>query len=72
MVALYGANDVIPTHINKIVDVLVNVSSDTLPEKRCSWVRGVIGALIEIPNICKLAYKPDDKSKSRVMSSSER
>jgi len=72
VVALYGANHVLPTHINKIVDVLVNVSGDNSPETRSIWVRGVIGALIKPPNICKLAYKPSDKSRSRVMSSSGR
>ncbi|KAI4656547.1 uncharacterized protein J4E79_008103 [Alternaria viburni] len=72
VVALYGANHVLPTHINKIVDVLVNVSGDTSPEKRSVWVRGVIGALIKTPNICKLAYNPSNKSRSRVMSSSGR
>ncbi|KAI4681900.1 uncharacterized protein J4E84_007497 [Alternaria hordeiaustralica] len=72
VVALYGANHVLPTHINKIVDVLVNVSGDTSPEQRSTWVRGVIGALIKTPNICKLAYKPGDKRKSRVISSSGR
>jgi len=72
VVALYGANHVLPTHINKIVDVLVNVSGDTSPGKRSVWVRGVIGALIKTPNICKLVYKPSDKSKSRVVSSSGR
>ena len=72
MVALYGANYLLPTHINKIVDVLVNVSGDTSPDKRSVWVRGVIGALIKTPKICKLAYNPSDKSSSRVMSSSGR
>ncbi|KAI4714896.1 hypothetical protein J4E89_000579 [Alternaria sp. Ai002NY15] len=72
VVALYGANHVLPTHINKIVDVLVNVSGDTSPGKRSVWVRGVIGALIKTPNICKLAYNPSDKSRSRLMSSSGR
>ena len=72
VVALYGANHVLPTHINKVVDVLVSVSGDTSPEKRSLWVRGVIGALIKTPNICKLAYKPSDKSRSRIMSSSGR
>jgi len=72
VVALYGANHVLPMHINKIVDVLVNVSGDTSPDKRSVWVRGVIGALIKTPNICKLAYNPSDKSRSRVMSSSGR
>jgi hypothetical protein len=74
-VALYGAHDVLPAQINKIANVLVSVSSDTSPGQRSGWVRAVIDALVgscKIQDICKLAYRPDDKSRVKVMSSSGR
>jgi hypothetical protein len=67
--ALYGAPDVLPKFVKKIVDIFVSTFGDTSFERRKDWTRGVCETLVagcKTPNAHWLSFSPDEEEKIKL------